>query len=131
LLVNYRRYVEDLGTLVGLLWGLVVAVTLATCVIDVVRSRREGGRVQLLGDRTARTWWLAVSGVVVALMVFWLSRPAWFIYHSTTDAVYLNHVADLQSAAGVAIDPTRSYDEYSLWWFVWYFGWPLVVLATV
>jgi hypothetical protein len=39
-------------------------------------------------------------------------------------------VATLQQREGLAIDPTRGYDESTFTWLAWYLGWPAVVLGV-
>jgi len=134
LLTNYARYVSDLGSQVALLWALLAGVSIFTLVLLGWRHRsitRGRGWISPWTPRVRRRWGLAISGIVIALMVFWVTRPFWMAYHQTSELGYQIHVAGLQAAAGVENDPTRSYDEYSLWWFAWYFGWPMLALVAV
>ncbi|WP_187265045.1 glycosyltransferase family 39 protein [Homoserinibacter sp. GY 40078] len=127
-LTNYRRYVSDLSKNVYPLWAVTVLITVVVLVLVLVHDRRGGIR---FSPRAARGWWIGASIAAVGLLVFWLSRPAWLISHLTVKEGYQRHVVALQNAAGVAVDETRSYDEYSLWWFAWYFGWPLLIGVAV
>ncbi|MFT4028603.1 MAG: glycosyltransferase family 39 protein [Protaetiibacter sp.] len=134
LLTNYGHYVSDLGAQMKQLWVLLGAVVLASATVVCWRARRMATGRRWTAEwtpRARRRWAMAVSALVVGVMLFWVSRPFWLAYHLTIGKGNLAHVADLQAAAGVTVDPTRSYDEYSLWWFAWYFGWPMLALVTI
>ncbi|WP_155856157.1 hypothetical protein [Cellulomonas sp. URHD0024] len=88
----------------------------------------------------ARRWVLAhkprlanaAAAAVVVVAVFLASRPLWMVnHHVPAHSGYSAHVASLQEKAGMVLDPTRSYDESSLSWHAWYYGWPMVVLAVI
>ncbi len=126
LLLNVPRYLNDLGALPRQLW----AATAAAAVVAVVLSLSPWGR------RTRAARWMRIplarvlAVLVAALYLFWLSRPFWMVNRFINpDGAYGRAVANMQAADGLPVDPARSYDEYSLWWYGWYFGWPLVLLA--
>ncbi|MFT4028604.1 MAG: hypothetical protein QM675_01910 [Protaetiibacter sp.] len=129
LLVNYGRYVNDLGTRFVLLVLLLVVVVLG-CLVALTLVRRRAAEPAGLTIHGGRRWWVGMSAACVVLVAFWLSRPLWIEYHMTTGYPYQVQVSQLQAQAGLPLDPTRSYDEYSLWWVVWYFGLPMLVLMT-
>ena len=88
--------------------------------------------------RTSRPWfWVSNrralsavgSGAVVVGFAALASRPLWFTAHFATPDMS-STLATLQAGLGLTVDPTRSYDELSLSWMSWYFGWPTVALAV-
>jgi len=134
LLVNYARYVSDLGSQVALLWALLIVTCVVTFAVLLSRHRHLAAGRNWIGawsPRLRRGVAAAATAAVAAIMVFWVTRPFWLVYHQMSTASYRAHIEALQRAAGVAIDPSRSYDEYSVWWFAWYFGWPMVGLLTI
>lgn len=85
-----------------------------------------------------RTWVLrhrhVLAGSVVALValiaVALISRPLWDSpHHLAEGSSYAGLVGGLQAAEGLPVDPTRSYDDWSVRWLSWYFGWPMVIAA--
>ncbi|WP_187265046.1 hypothetical protein [Homoserinibacter sp. GY 40078] len=130
LYVNYRAYLDSLqGNLIPL-WILAAGVIVLTAVLVALLGRhRPPGRV-VISDRAIRRWTTVITIAVVAIFVFWASRPFWLEYNRTHKTPYMAHISRLQADAGVPDDPTRSYDEYSLWWFAWYIGWPAVALIV-
>ena len=130
LLVNYRRYVGDLGTQVALLWVFLAVVT-GACLVAVVAVRRRAAEPGRISRRALMNWWFTISALCVALLAFWLIRPLWLHYRLTTSHPYQVLVSQLQAQEGLEVDPTRSYDEYSLWWFAWYFGPLMIALMSI
>jgi hypothetical protein len=117
---NLRAQVVSIGyaavglTVVG---GLVVALCWSSPgVVRLVRAHRR------------RLAAVAAGSVVVAFAVL-ASRPAWLVSRQNDPAGYASLRA-FQTALGLPADPTRSYDELTLSWIAWYFGWPTVALAV-
>jgi hypothetical protein len=127
LLHNNPRYVSDLGAQAWRLWE----ATVAASAVLVIVSLTPFGRRTIEFTRASRIIAIAASGALAVIFVYWLSRPLWLIDHSVKGAPYLEAVASLQAQDGLAIDPTRGYSEYSLWWFAWYFGLAFLALALV
>jgi hypothetical protein len=65
--------------------------------------------------------------VVCAVMA---SRPLWWTGRFITEPAIQAAVGQRQRAAGLAVDPQRSYDEQTVNWLAWYLGWPVVILAS-
>lgn len=126
-------YVRSLRGEVAELWLGAIGVTLAAAAVLIARSvwARTGRRWELSG-RLLRLV-AAVSGSAVPLLfLVWGTRPLWWQAHDTAaDSAYAQVIAELQRQAGLAVDGTRSYDELTLHWVGWYFGWATVVLAAV
>lgn len=59
------------------------------------------------------------AAVLVAVWAVLASRPLWLSAEGTAPSPL---VATLQAAAGVAVEPRRSYDELTLNWLSWYSG---------
>ena len=73
--------------------------------------------------------WLAGGAVIVGFAVL-ASRPLWYVSREASPDMVPN-VAAMQDALGLPVDPLRTYDELSLSWISWYFGWPTVILGVV
>ena len=59
-----------------------------------------------------------------------ISRPLWMVgHHIALGTGYDRLIGGLQRHECLAFEPTRSYDELSVTWLSWYYGWPLVLLA--
>jgi hypothetical protein len=82
-----------------------------------------------LSERRTGLGRAAVLSVLVGCAVM-ASRPLWWQGRFTAAAATLRAVASRQQSAGLTIDPTRSYDEMTVNWLGWYFGWPATVLAA-
>lgn len=120
-------YLADLGDQFSLLAGALAATVAVAVMITVPRWWDPLRRVVLrrrrgLGIAAA----VAVLLVAVALVTRFLWLPA---YHTVPDTGYSRLVAGLQDREQMLVEPTRSYDDWSVRWLSWYFGWPMVVLA--
>ena len=73
---------------------------------------------------------LAGAAGVVAYCLLLASRPLWLELHSTP-AGYVEPLGLLQKGLANTVNPTRSYDENTVTWLSWYYGWPTLVLAGV
>lgn len=71
-----------------------------------------------------------IAGVTAAVLVLLVSRPMWLVIR-LTDPKTLSAVRNRQAYEGLPIDPERSYDELTVTWHAWYFGWALVALGGV
>lgn len=120
-------YLSDLGSrFVLLVVALVatVAVSLALALPqfwDPVRRwmLRHRGRLSLVA--------IAAIALLAATLI---SRPLWLVgHHTTIGSGYDRLIAGLQGREGLPIDPSRSYDEQSVTWLSWYYGWPMILLA--
>lgn len=105
------------GVVLGLLGAAVVAVVWA----KPERRLAPGGR---------RTVAYAAGAAVVVGFAVLASRPLWFTAHYA-DPAMASTLTTLQSGQGLTVDPTRSYDELSLSWVSWYYGWPTVALGAI
>jgi hypothetical protein len=99
-----------------------------------------GALVVLPGLGGLRRWTIAHRHLVAraALLttliafVFLASRPLWLVSHGIDpDSPVMTSVGALQQSSGLALDPRRSYDELSVSWLSWYYGWHTVALAAV
>ncbi|HSV66755.1 MAG TPA: glycosyltransferase family 39 protein [Mycobacteriales bacterium] len=79
----------------------------------------------------ARWAWLAAVGVVASFALL-VSRPWWQVAHEQVGLDRCNSfVPQVQAVLGQPIEPCRTYDEYTVHWLAWYFGWPAVVLGVL
>lgn len=138
LYVNERFYLMALSSNFLLLAAATIGVIVIAEILIVVRLILLRRRVDAAGaaragwaglsDRALRGWGV-VLGVLVPLgFAVWLSRPLWWHGHYLTGG-YITAIGDMQKAEGLPVDGTRSYDEYTLFWVAWYFGWPMVIFA--
>jgi len=67
------------------------------------------------------------AGLAGLGVIAMLTRPLWLVRHMAPTP----QIAARQAAEHLAIDSTRTYDENTLTWLSWYYGWPVVVLAGV
>lgn len=107
--------------------ALVVVVGAALLVTGRPRPRRALRRLVLLHRRRLAA---AAAGAVALVALVLVSRPLWLVErHSPPGSGVATSVGRWQVAEGAALDPTRTYDEHSVTWLSWYFGWPLVILG--
>ncbi len=115
-------YLYDLRADVKLLVvAMVASIVVAAVVLAVVPPIAR--RVPQLPRPVA---WVAGSAVGVVGFGLWFLRPRLQHVHGASNAL----VKGLQQAAGVAVDPTRTYAERTMIWMSWYLG-PLTVAAAV
>lgn len=123
---EYVRIHTPQLTSLGVVVGLVTAVALLVLVLPsrVLRPVRLAAHRHRKGAAAAC---VVLAGLVAAVL---LSRPWWWVGRDIDpDGNYGDAVRILQTAAGVAVEPDRSYDEMTLTWLSWYFGWPAVLLG--
>lgn len=120
-------YLRDLGPRFSLLAAALVATVVVALLITAPRvwdplrrffvRRRRGLAVAAV---------VAVVLVAIVLSTRFLWLPGYNLQEGTG---YSNLVAGLQAREGMAVEPTRSYDDWSVRWLSWYYGWPMVVLS--
>jgi hypothetical protein len=105
---------------------LTVGAALLTVFVTHVRLP-AGWRSALIARR--ERW--AVGAAATALVLFGLLalRPLFYTAHHQGSGSA--DVAARQLAAGAPVDGSRTYDEHSVSWLAWYFGWPLVLLGAL
>lgn len=126
LALNHQRYLVLLSSEAIQLWLGAAALILTMVVLVFARRRWTLDSSPTVTRRVAVVATVALSG----LLIFWLSRPLWMVSRRIGPG-YQGEVAMLQAKDGLAIDPARSYDELSLSWFAWYWGWPFLILACI
>lgn len=124
------RYYADLhAQILQLQLAMAASILVAVLLLAVwphVAPRAAGAT----GWLAARRQGLAIASavvLVVGLFAVWMLRPA--VMTGLTSPIQL--VAGLQRQAGIPVDPTRAYSEYSLSWISWYIGPIAVTLAIV
>lgn len=148
LLHNFNRYVHDLGSQSTSLWVLLVVVILSGFIVLWVRLRLARGEADAsregtldagpfrslgrpLGDKGAARLGWALGVLVPVLFAFWALRPLFVHFHFGATPGVQAFVASLQRNAGLPEDGTMTYDEYSLYWFVWFFGAPFLIATAI
>ena len=119
-------YARDLSVQLGLIEKAVTGLAVLSVVLVVLAWRTS------LLERVLNLRWLprVAAGTVVAYAVLLATRPLWIERHANLPAFYPS-LAALQKALRESVDPSRSYDENTVTWLSWYFGWPALVMATV
>lgn len=126
LLVRSSEYASDLAGRTTALWAAFAGVAAGTAVVVAVPAIRHAAdrlRARLAGSRLAGVG--AAVAVVVGALALWIVRPRL----GPVRGVSQQSVGYLQQAAGIPVDATRKYSEYSFAWQAWYLGPVLVLLA--
>lgn len=121
------RYGPDLRPQIRQMGLGALASTVAAVVLWAVLRLRPSivGVYRRLSPRLGT---VALVGCV-ALFAVLVSRPLWIVYrHNARSA---QTVAAFQQGSGLAPDGSRSYEEYSLTWIAWYFGWVMVAAGAL
>ncbi len=131
-LVDLYRYAGPYGpNLTSQLTAIAAAggglVLLCTALVLLARAR--GGALLRWWDRRTSLLAWAAAGSFVALVLGIASRPLWYVSRQNIPAGYPQMEA-FQRAFGQPEDRTRSYDELTVNWLAWYFGWIVVVVAA-
>lgn len=121
------RYGPDLRAQIRQIGLAVLASAIASVVLWAVLRLRPSiiGAYRTLA---ATLGTLALIGCI-ALFVFLVSRPLWMVYRHNARSAGI--VAAFQRGSGLAPDGSRSYEEYTLNWIAWYFGWVMVAVGAV
>jgi Dolichyl-phosphate-mannose-protein mannosyltransferase len=119
--------------------------------IDIVSSLRDVAFVAAVGLPVVVLVWLlprlraiitapwrpklatAAAAVVPVAFVVLAARPLWEVGRERPDPGQPCNalVIALQRRLGLPDVQCRSYDEYTVHWIAWYFGWPMVVLGAL
>ncbi|WP_263119008.1 hypothetical protein [Cellulomonas sp. RIT-PI-Y] len=111
-----------------LLLGTGAAVSVS--VLVQLAPERWWARARAALARRPRAVTAGVAGLGTSVALVLLSRPWWYEgRRSDGDQAYGVAVQILQQAAGLPLDPARTYDEQTLVWVSWYLGWGAVVLG--
>lgn len=128
LALHSAGYLEDHRSLYVQLLALLAACLLGVAALVVVL--RSGQLRSWLAARRALLG-TAAAGLVVAASVLLVSRPLWMKRHLIEPGSGQEwFIAAAQRAAGVPVDGTRSYDEMTVIWLLWYLGPITLVLAV-
>lgn len=105
-----------------------IAAAVATATAVGIARRVPAGRLRLRLPR----WAPAAAGwLVVAAAAGFALRPLLQTVHGWEPGSGIaNFVGRMQEREGLDIDPTRSYDEWTMHWLAWWLGWPTVVLGV-
>ena len=122
-----EAYVERLGDRHGLLMAAVYTGIAVVAIGASIPWRELAARVGPGAKRAAGLVRASAPWLVVALFAFLASRPLWMTAHGFADSPR-EFIVWLQQRAGWEEDPTRSYDEQTITWISYHFGW--VVLAA-
>ena len=118
-------YTSDLGSQLRQIQLAYVGLLVLGVVVVAIAWRTR------LLHRVAGQRWLAPVAVGGMLAVFAVlaSRP-WWLQTQDQDPQFAVSLPKLQHNLGLPVDGTRGYDELSVSWLSWYYGWPMLVLAA-
>lgn len=120
-------YLRDLGSQFAMLTAALLACVAFAVVLAIPPAWDP---IRAWVHRHRATVGTVVGAAALGVAVLLVSRPAWMTSHRTPlGTAYASLVQGLQGREGLEIDPGRSYDELSVTWLSWYYGWPFVVLA--
>ncbi len=108
------------------LWAAAGGVTVIAVLLGVLPIGAIGRWLY----RRRRGLAVVLSVVTAVALVLMVARPLFYTGRFST-GIYAIGVGNRQRAEGLPFDPSRSYDEQSVTWLSWYFGWPLVIAAGV
>ena len=119
-------YERDLASQLGLIEKAFIGLLVVGVVVVLV-----GWRTRLL-ERVLGLRLLPKAAAVGVLgyCALLASRPLWLERHAIPPVSYAN-LAALQRALRQKVEVSRSYDESTVTWLSWYYGWPALVLAAV
>jgi hypothetical protein len=129
--IHSPRYLQDQAPQVIPMLIAMPVVLVGLLVLSWVRPLSLGPAAFLARHRRRVAPVAAVlTGLAIAAMV---SRPLWFVSRrmGVFGENYVDAVAGRQRSEGLAVDGHRSYDEMTINWLAWYFGWAVVVAACV
>jgi hypothetical protein len=113
------QYLSDLGSEVKQLVAVTSASLIGSAALMFVATRWSRWKGPQLGTRARR-----LLGTIGAVAVLAAGLLAWFVRPEvqTVRGSEVGLIAGLQTAANVAVDPTRLYFERSMEWMSWYLG---------
>ncbi len=117
-----HQYLTDLRGQIKTLVALAVASLVLSFVLVAV-GPAIARRIRRIPDWVG---WVAAACVAFAGFGLWFVRPRVQHLHGASNGL----VAGLQQAAGVKVDPTRSYADHSMVWMRWYLG-PILLVAAI
>ncbi len=133
-------YVARLGDQSAALGAGYISVVVVLLLLVVTATiARQRWRTTLAASARAR-WVRAArkhapkfgAGAIIAIWAVLASRPKWITIYGFPDGdFHRDYIAFLQRADGLEVDPGRSYDESTVTWISYYFGWPLIVLGVL
>lgn len=122
--LNSQQYLRAQGpNYTMLLLALAASTVGAVAVLALVRPG-----LRAFYRRHARVIGLVTGALVLVLAVFLISRPLWYVGHHL-EGVYSVYLESLQTAQGLTVDGSLSFDQYTVNWLAWYLGWPTVILG--
>jgi hypothetical protein len=107
--------------------AVAVATVAAVALTSWLPARDWVGRTA----RGALRWRVpdAAAALVAAVLIAFLIRPSVQTAHWRPGAATTGYMAALQKLLGLAVQPTRSYAEDTLYWVIWYIGVPALLLG--
>lgn len=119
-------YARDLSSELGLIEKAFFGLLVLGVVLVLI-----GWRTSLLErGLSLRRLPLVAAVTVVGYCLLLASRPLWLERHGNYRGLQVS-LGVLQKALRLPVDVTRSYDENSVTWIAWYYGWPALVLAAI
>lgn len=114
-------------------WHELVAVSIGAFVVGVIVTVGPPWRwLTVWIHERARVIGVALVGVTILIGIALVTRPLWHVAHNLVPGSPFSGLAvGLETAEGLPVDPTRSWDEQSLNWFAMYYSWIVLVAALL
>jgi hypothetical protein len=128
LLLHSPKYVKDQ---MPQLKPMVAALVLCAIIAVLCTVRLRPSRLARAAARHRRRWMYVVLGLTALVLLVLASRPWWLVSRLMTGKDYIEAIARRQAREGLPIDGTHSYDEFTVNWLAWYYGWAMVAAAGV
>src|SRR6195952_2527975 len=132
LAVHSPKYLAGLHAELRPVLALMPVILLVGLGLSLLRAVTGALAVWMAGHRRALA---IIAGCLVGLgCLVMVSRPWWLVnhfVHNRDGLDYEGSIAARQKSEGLAIDGTRSYDEYTINWLAWYLSWVVVVAALM
>lgn len=128
LLLHSPKYVKDQMPQVR---PMVAALVVCAIIALLCTVRLRPSRLAKAASRYRRRWMTVTLIVTAVILLLLVSRPWWLVSRLMTGSDYIKAIAGRQAREGLPIDGTHSYDEYTVNWLAWYYGWAMVAAAAV
>lgn len=120
----FMASLEPTPELIGLIAVWLAAFTLAA--VEFLRYPRVRGTVRRAFGKSPLQWLPQIcAGLAIAVLVGLAIRP----YLQTVRGPATDYVALVQRLQHLRLDPGRTYAEDTLYWVVWYVGFPAILLG--
>jgi hypothetical protein len=122
--LSQQYYSSQHGNITHLALLALVVAALVPATVALLGRPSVRRRLGAAGSRALIT--RLTVGALIAVFAALASRPWW----QTTHGPYRADLVNMQVRWHAAVDGTRTYNEWTVRWLTWYYGWPTVVLGV-